>query len=199
MNTNKILVADVGGQPHHWCSWQDGVVLKYKGLLSYETGDASAFHGGTSRVTGERSKVEVGSILFLKDSLKYDTRTPPLTNVNLFARDLNICGYCGRRYAETKLSRDHIQPTSQKGKNVWTNVVTACKPCNHMKADMPIGAARDEDGDLMQLLYVPYIPSHVERLILGNRKILADQMEFLKAMLPKNSRLLQANAILGLE
>lgn len=199
MSTNKILVCDVGGQAHHWASWQDGVVLKYKGLLSYEIGDASVFHGGTSRMTGERSTVDVGQIVFLKETLKYDTRVPPLTNSNLFARDLNICGYCGRRYSEAKLSRDHIQPTSKNGKNVWTNVVTACKPCNHMKADLPIGEARDEDGDTMKLLYVPYIPSHVERLILGNRTILADQMEFLKQMLPKHSRILQANDILGLE
>jgi len=197
---NKILVCDVGGQPHHWCSWQDGVVLKYKELLSYEAGDNTFFHGGTSRFTGERSRVEVGQIIFLKDSLKYDARIPPLTNQNLFARDLNICGYCGRRYAEHKLSRDHIIPQSDpyNGPNTWVNCVTACKPCNHMKANIPLGKATDEDGELMQLQYVPYVPSHVERLILGNRKILAYQMDFLKQMLPKHSRILQANNILGL-
>lgn len=199
ISQNKVLICDVGGTPHHWASWQDSVVLKYKKMLSYELGLLVPFFGGTQRATGDRSSVEVGSILFLKESLKYDARVPPLTNTNLFARDLNICGYCGRRYDKLKLSRDHIHPTSAKGKNVWTNVITACKTCNHMKADLPIGLARDEDGDLMQLLYVPYIPSHVERLILANRTILADQMDFLKAMLPSHSRILQSNRILGLE
>lgn len=198
MRTNKILVCDVGGTPHHWASWQDGVTLKYKDLLSYEIGDPSVFHGGMSRMTGERSQVDVGQIVFLKETLKYDARIPPLTNANLFARDLNICGYCGRHFVVSKLSRDHIVPTSGGGGNTWTNTVTACKPCNHMKADVPLGKARDEDGDLMQLLYVPYVPSHAERLILGSRHVLFDQMEYLKQFLPKHSRILQANTILGI-
>ena len=198
MQTNKILVCDRAGAPHHWVTWQDGVVLKYKDLLSYEMGDPSVFHGGISRMTGLQSHVDVGQILFLKEVLKYDARIPPLTNQNLFARDLNICGYCGRHFSEAKLSRDHIHPTSTGGLNTWTNTVTACKPCNHMKADLPIGKARDEDGDLMQLLYVPYVPSHAERLILQTRNVLFDQMEYLKQFLPKHSRILQKNAILGL-
>ena len=44
----------------------------------------------------------------------------------------------------------------------------------------------------MDLLYVPYAPSIHEGLILANRRILADQMEFLAALLPANSRLLAA-------
>lgn len=196
---NKILICDVSGQPHHWASWQDGVVLKYKDLLSYEIGDASVFHGGISRMTGTRSHVDVGQILFLKEVLKYDQRTPPLTNENLFIRDLNICGYCGRRYPSNKLSRDHIHPTSDGGKNVWQNCVTACKPCNHTKDDLPLGVATDSDGDLMKLLYVPYVPNHAERLLMQNRNILADQMAFIKDFLPAHSRILQQNNILGLE
>lgn len=190
ITTNKILICDVSGQPHHWASWQDGVTLKYKNLLSYEIGDPSEFLGGTQRVSGNRSSVEIGSILFLKESLKYDSRVPPLTNQNLFQRDLHICAYCGRKYHESKLSRDHIQPTSAGGKNIWQNVVTACKPCNHAKDDQALGVALDSDGEVMKLLYVPYVPSHVERLILGNRSILSDQMDFLRQMLPAHSRLL---------
>jgi len=190
MSYNKILVCDVSGQPHHWASWQDGVTLKYKNLLSYELGDPAEFFGGTQRVSGNRSSVEVGTILFLKEVLKYDSRTPPLTNQNLFLRDRHTCAYCGRKYSENKLSRDHIQPTSADGKNIWTNCVTACKPCNHAKDDLPLGVARDSDGELMKLLYVPYVPSHAERLILANRNILEDQMTFLQQMLPAHSRLL---------
>lgn len=189
---HKVLVADVGGQPHHWATWQDAVVLKYKGLLSYEIGDPSVFHGGTSRMTGERSHIDVGAIVFLKESLKYDARTPPLTNQNLFARDLNICAYCGRHYPESKLSRDHIHPVSKGGKNTWMNCVTACKGCNHAKADNLLHQVD------MELVYVPYVPNHAERLLMQNRKVLADQMQFLKAFLPEHSRILEANTILGL-
>jgi hypothetical protein len=40
----------------------------------------------------------------------------------------------------------------------------------------------------MPLLYAPYVPSLWEDFILRNRRILADQMEFLMAHVPKSSR-----------
>ena len=183
ISQHQYLVCDKSGQPHHWCSAEDGVVLKYKGLLSYELGDASVFNGGTSRMTGEQSTVEVAPIIFLKETLKYDQRTPPLTNENLFKRDLNICGYCGRHYNVSKLSRDHIHPTSKGGKNIWQNVVTSCKGCNHAKDDMTLSEAG------MSLIFIPYVPNHAARLIMQNRRIIADQMEYLQAFLPEQCRL----------
>ena len=42
----------------------------------------------------------------------------------------------------------------------------------------------------MPLLYTPYVPSLGEDFILRNRRILADQMEFLMAHVPRTSRLL---------
>lgn len=189
----RILLCDAAFQPHHWVTWEDGVVLKYKELISHEQGSLTFYHGGTSRITGNRTTIEVSSIMFLKLALKYDSRVPPLTNENLFARDLNQCGYCSRRFKEDKLSRDHIIPVSKGGKNIWQNVITACKACNHMKADIPLGKAIDEDGDKMTLKFKPYVPSHVERLIMQHRHIQKDQMDFLYTMLPEHSRLKQFN------
>jgi hypothetical protein len=188
----KVLVCDKSGQPHHWASWQDGIVLKYKDLLSWEMGDASIYHGGISRMTGEKSHIDVSPIVFLREVLKYDARVPPLTNENLFARDLNICGYCGRHYVASKLSRDHIVPVSKGGKNLWTNCITSCKKCNHEKADSMLHETE------LELMYVPYVPTHAERLIMQNRNVLADQMDFLKNFLPEHSRILKKDEILGL-
>lgn len=52
---------------------------------------------------------------------------------NIYARDKNICQYCGRRYRTTELSLDHIIPRSMGGKSVWENVVCACTKCNVKK------------------------------------------------------------------
>jgi hypothetical protein len=41
----------------------------------------------------------------------------------------------------------------------------------------------------MELLYVPYVPSYFEAMILQNRNILADQMEYLLSGVPKHSRI----------
>ena len=81
------------------------------------------------------------------------------------------------------LTRDHVTPLHQGGKNTWSNLVTACRDCNARKG------GRTPEQAKMPLIAVPFIPNWAEYLVLTNRKILADQMEFLKAQLGKNSRL----------
>jgi hypothetical protein len=41
----------------------------------------------------------------------------------------------------------------------------------------------------MTLLYLPYVPSLHEDMILRGRRIVVDQMEFLLASVPRSSRL----------
>ena len=52
---------------------------------------------------------------------------------NIFARDGNRCQYCGRKYATSELSLDHIVPRTLGGKSTWTNIVCACTGCNVKK------------------------------------------------------------------
>jgi 5-methylcytosine-specific restriction endonuclease McrA len=62
-----------------------------------------------------------------------------VTNTFLFARDRYRCQFCGRSMVELKpresLTRDHLVPLSRGGTNDWTNVVTACSPCNTRKGN----------------------------------------------------------------
>lgn len=68
------------------------------------------------------------------------------------------------------------------GADSWLNCCACCVACNARKGAQTL----DELG--WQLLYVPYVPNHQEGLILANRQILDDQMELLKSMCPKHSR-----------
>ncbi len=70
-------------------------------------------------------------------------------------------------------------PLGQQRRDTWMNVVTACKSCNHRKGN------RTPEQAHMPLLYAPYVPSLWEDFILRNRRILADQMEFLMTHLPQ--------------
>ena len=83
--------------------------------------------------------------------------------------------YCGNKFKDASLTRDHIIPISKGGRDRWSNVVTACRHCNTRKGD------RTPERANMPLLAIPYIPNWAEYLALSNRKILADQMEFLKS------------------
>jgi 5-methylcytosine-specific restriction endonuclease McrA len=108
--------------------------------------------------------------------------TPLLTNRTLFQRDRNLCLYCGEMFPVSQLTRDHVYPASRGGDSVWENCVTACRDCNQRKDDR----TPEESG--MKLLAVPYTPNLAEYLILQNRRILADQMEFLQAYARKQGR-----------
>ena len=45
------------------------------------------------------------------------------------------CRYCGQRHKLRDLTIDHVVPLSRGGTNALPNLVLACGPCNHAKAD----------------------------------------------------------------
>jgi hypothetical protein len=69
------------------------------------------------------------------------------------------------------------------GIDTWMNCITACRACNGRKGNRMPEEAR------MSLLYLPYVPSLHEDMILRGRRILVDQMDFLLASVPRSSRL----------
>ncbi len=179
MTAPLILRLDISGAPVRWIPWQDAVCLYTRELVGWTAGDnAFTFRGGIARCSGRRSAVTVHSIIAVKHSQRGQhpkRHVPPLNNHELFRRDGNLCLYCGREFAEHGLTRDHIKPLSRGGRDVWSNVVSACKSCNTRK-----GGRTPEEAN-MPLLAVPYVPNWAEFLALSNRRILADQMEFLKS------------------
>jgi len=46
------------------------------------------------------------------------------------------CYYCGKEVPENKLTMDHLIPLIKGGKSVKSNIVPACKDCNHKKKYM---------------------------------------------------------------
>lgn len=185
-NRPLILAVDVTGAPRGWITWKDAVACKASGRVDRELGEfLFTFRGGYSRLTGERSSLSVSSILALRgrNPHGWEPQSPALSNALLFQRDRHLCCYCGRQKRPEFLTRDHIIPLSRGGQDRWKNVVTACKPCNQKK-----GASTPERAGMV-MFYVPYAPSLYEALILRNRRILVDQMDFLTSLLPADSRL----------
>lgn len=182
----KVLKLSAQGLPQSWISLEQAVTHYAADEVRWEVGaEVAVFHGGHNAVTGEQSIVRVASIIGTRGvpNINPFLLKPGLTNTKLFARDRNICAYCGNRFDEHELTREHIIPFGQRGVDSWMNVVTACRSCNHRKANRTPEQAR------MPLLYAPYVPSLWEDFILRNRRILHDQMEFLMAHVPKTSRL----------
>jgi len=57
------------------------------------------------------------------------------SRVNIYARDDYACQYCGQRKPIADLTYDHVVPRAQGGTTTWTNIVTACYPCNFAKGN----------------------------------------------------------------
>jgi hypothetical protein len=183
----KVLKLSAQGLPQSWISLEQAVIHYAAGEVRWESGgEVAVFHGGHNALTGRQSIITVNSIIGTRGvpNINPFNLRPGLTNGKLFSRDRNVCAYCGDHFHEEDLTREHIIPFAQNGIDTWMNVVTACRACNHRKS------SRTPEQAGMPLLYTPYVPSLWEDFILRNRRILADQMEFLMAHVPKSSRLL---------
>ena len=182
----QVLRTDVSGMPLEWIDYQTATKLYYSEQVAYACGEALyIIHGGINAKTGVPSRIEVNSIIATLGSNKslHASYIPPLNNQTLFKRDAFLCMYCGKRFPRRDLSRDHVTPISQGGEDTWKNVVTACKRCNNQKANFTPEQAR------MQLLAVPFVPTHAEYIYLQGRRVMADQMKFLRAHFPRTSPL----------
>ncbi len=187
--SHQVLRTDSSGMPLEWINYQEAAKLYHLGQVAYACGiQLYTIHGGTNAHTGLRSVIEVNSIVatFSKNyalQKKSKNYVPPLNNKTLFKRDNHLCLYCGKWFRQSDLSRDHVTPLSMGGKDSWNNVVTACKRCNNHKA----GHTPEQAG--MQLVAIPFTPTHAEYVYLQGRKVLTDQIEFLRAHFPRKSPL----------
>ena len=182
----EVLQLDVSGRPQAWISAKEAAILYASDGVAWTLGDAFyVLRGGMQRRTGLQSRIEVHPIIAVRGAIpsKAWRQTPALSNPKLFARDRQVCAYCGHHLHVDELTREHIVPTSRGGLDSWMNCITACRPCNGRKGNRMPEEAR------MSLLYLPYVPSLHEDMILRGRRILADQMEFLLASVPSSSRL----------
>jgi hypothetical protein len=182
-----ILALDVAGAPHRWINVRDAAHYYATDMIAWAIGtNEFVLRGGTQRATGLQSMIRASSIIAIKGKdfiVRHFDHEPTLTKEMLLARDRHVCAYCAQRFRFDQLDMEHIVPSSKGGATSWMNLVAACKVCNNRKAN------RTPEVAGMKLHYVPYVPNRYEAFILSNRKILADQMEFLLQGVPKSSRM----------
>ena len=179
----KILRLNKTGIPVSWLTQEETATLLVKDLVVWSMGSTVfEMRGGINR-SGKQSVLRLPSIVACDGKVHENRFNPPLKNRFLFRRDQNICLYCGAQFAQNDLSRDHVQPLSRGGIDVWTNVVTSCRRCNNRKAD------RSPEQANMELLAIPFVPNQYEFLYLSNHNVLADQMEFLSARFSRHIHL----------
>lgn len=99
-----------------------------------------------------RMEVAVPKIIRLFGYDRLPKADVKLNRRNIFARDKNLCQYCGQRFSTSDLSLDHVLPRSQGGGSSWENLVCCCLKCNARKG------GRTPEQAHMQLYKKPVKP-----------------------------------------
>jgi 5-methylcytosine-specific restriction endonuclease McrA len=159
--TGTAQALDSDGELHDWVRWLD---------LPVRDGvdDVLPVIAGTLRVP---------RIVHLRRYARLRRPHVRLTRRNLMLRDAFVCQYCSERRSVAELDIDHVVPRSRGGEDSWTNLVTACQPCNRRKG------RRTPSEASMPLLRNPRAPrwSHVVQLLVTTPQRYEEWEPFLKA------------------
>ena len=93
---------------------------------------------------------------------------PKFCRRSILLRDRFRCQYCGNQFESHELTFDHVIPRAQGGTTMWENIVSACIPCNALKADQPARhSGRKGVSGSLRPLKPPRRPTNAELLTAG--------------------------------
>lgn len=123
---NSTLLLNASYEPLKIIPWERAITLFFLGKVEvveeYE-----------SEVRSVSLVVKRPCVVRLLRYVNLGRRRPPLSKVNLLARDNFECQYCSRELSYSEATVDHVIPRSQGGATRWDNVVVACSNCNRRK------------------------------------------------------------------
>ena len=143
--TTRTLLLTAWYLPFRVLRWQDAVKMVYEGTV-----DVVAEYDELIRSPSTTWKMP--AVVRLRRAVAPRKHTVRFSRANVYQRDDFRCQYCGQRFSWHELTYDHLVPRSRGGRTTFTNIVTACRPCNSRKANLTC----DEAG--MFPLRPPHLP-----------------------------------------
>ena len=128
MINHRVLVLNASFEAINICTARRAVKM----LLSEK---ASVVEQNGCVIHSEKLSFRLPEVIRLKLFIKLPYRPIPYSRKNILLRDDYSCQYCGDDFDADELTLDHIRPVSRGGADTWTNVVAACKHCNHKKGN----------------------------------------------------------------
>jgi 5-methylcytosine-specific restriction endonuclease McrA len=145
MSTTMVTIYNLGGtQPLGRVSLRHAITMLHRQVAQV----LEAVDGETVGAWPKPRAVEL--VRYVHAAWEYArTGRVPYSKAGLLRRDRHRCAYCGGPGSTV----DHVVPKAQGGRTTWTNVVVACGPCNHAKAD------RTPEQAGMRLRERPFAPT----------------------------------------
>jgi len=123
-----------------------------RALALVERGKAEVVEYGLPPIATPVRPVARPAVIRLVGYLRLPPRRIGLSRRAVHRRDGYTCQYCGAVTARPTL--DHVVPRRLGGGANWTNLVTACRECNHRKG------GRTPEQASMPLRCRPFAPSY---------------------------------------
>jgi 5-methylcytosine-specific restriction endonuclease McrA len=147
-----VLVLNANFEPLNVCNTRRAIGMMLDGR-------AALIANGRGIIQTVSCSYPLPSVIRLEHMIQRPRPRVKLTRREVFRRDNYTCQYCGRKVPN--LTIDHIMPRHLGGMHIWTNVVTACAACNHLKG------GRRLDESHMSLMTVPREPPASAQYIFG--------------------------------
>jgi hypothetical protein len=149
--SHKCLLLNADFSPLSIIDWKKAIYWYYK----YENNPRYSIEiidfYKNDHINGvNNKKYPIPAVVITRRFFKINNRSLNFSRKNIFIRDDYTCQYCNQKYDVKNLTYDHVIPKSlwknnQGSPTCWTNIVTACVPCNRKKgnktpqqANMPI-------------------------------------------------------------
>ena len=140
MNT-AVLVLNRNFQPIHVTSVKRAFSLLYQGIARavddqyrlYDFDNWASLAAANDSISTVNFRIRIPRVLVLTAFEKMPKTRVRFSRLNIYARDQDVCQYCGRNLPRNELNLDHVIPRSQGGKTAWENVVCSCIECNLRK------------------------------------------------------------------
>jgi 5-methylcytosine-specific restriction endonuclease McrA len=153
-----VLLLDSTYEPLKVISWMRAMTLVI-------TGDAEVVEESDQLIRSASSEWKLPSVIRQLSKFRRKGKVQ-FSRINIYMRDAWVCQYCREKKQTKELTFDHVLPRAQGGKTNWTNIVTACRPCNSRKEDKTPEQAR------MRLMRQPEVPAWLPaQMVLKMKKI----------------------------
>ena len=138
---NLVLILNADYSPFDIWDWKHAISK----LLCSNSVDAVYNDNGMVKYDkiirdGQGNEYDLPAVLVLKEYIKAHSGKAPYTKLNIYARDMEICQYCGEFTVPGHRTIDHVIPRAHWNPrryhfklSSFENVVTACTKCNRYK------------------------------------------------------------------
>src|SRR5215469_4437662 len=113
------LMINASYEPLRIVSLKKALTLLTKGVATVEVPTNILLHAGLG--------IYAPSVIRLISYHRVPTKMPVVSRKNIFVRDGYRCMYCGQSHQAADLELEHVIPKSRGGRNVWENLVAACR------------------------------------------------------------------------